>query len=139
MAGPGEPNPQSLRILALWIFRDELREVDSGELWAAHLSQPMGNPLHRHEGFLEVDGKSLTLEEKDDRKEIPLSEIEDLQVSFDENFRQFKDSRGLLPPMHFSFGNDAVYIFTRGSRFGYRQGKNTALSDALQGPSRSGE
>jgi hypothetical protein len=133
MAASGRTAPKRLRILALWIYRDEIKNVGSAEVWSVHASQPVGGPLHKHEGFLEVDEDPVILEEGENKRVIPKSEIRDLQVSYDKNFRQFRDSRGMLPPMHFSFGDDEVYIFTLGSRFGYWQGKNTALSDAIGG------
>jgi len=133
MAVSGETPSQRLRILALWIFKDEIANPGPGARFAAHVSQPMGSPLHKHEGFLEVDSESVTLEEGENNRVIPKSEVRDLQVGFDKNFRQFRDSRGPFPPMHFTFGDDQVYIFTRGSRFGYWQGKNAALSEAIAG------
>ena len=131
MAASSASAPSKMRILALWIYKDEIARAGSKEVWSAHTSQPIGSPLHEHEGFLEVTEDSVLLEEKGNTTEIPKSEIRDLLVGYDDNFRQFRDSRGTLPPMHFSFGNIQVYIFTLGEHWGYWQGKNTALAEAI--------
>ena len=141
MVANSSPVPSKMRILALWIYRDEIPRATNEQVWSAHTSQPIGEPLHNHKGFIEVTPTSVVFEEisptlavfdeKEDRKEISKSEIKDLQVSYDDNFRQWRDSRGADPPMHFSFGSDEVYIFTLGEHWGYWQGKNTALAQAL--------
>ena len=87
--------------------------------------------MHKHRGHIEVDDTSVALIEGDNRKPIQKSEISGLQVSYDDHFQRFRDSRGMLPPMHFSFGDDAVYIFTKGTQLGFWQGENTALSEAI--------
>lgn len=53
-------------------------------------------------------------------------------MSYDDNFGQFSDSRGMNPPMRFSFGGDEVYIFTKGVELGFWQGMNTALFEAIR-------
>ena len=44
---------------ALWVFRDELKDISWTERWlAAHTSQPIGKPLHKHEGYVTLnDGR----------------------------------------------------------------------------------
>ena len=102
----------------------------------ALVSLPLGRPLHRHHGHIEVDDTSVTLIEGDNRKTIQKSEISGPQVSYDDHFT-IADSNFTIadskdsPPMHFSFGNDEVYIFTEGARLGFWQGENAALSEAI--------
>jgi hypothetical protein len=130
MAEPTEASPRTLRLEALWIFKDEIRKVGLGQQVEALTSQPFGKPLHNHQGYIEVDDATVTLIEGGDRRRIGKSEIAGLQVSFDRNFTQ-ADTRGISPPMHFSFGVNEVYIFTKGERFKFWQGKDTALSKAI--------
>ncbi|MDA4113878.1 MAG: hypothetical protein OK474_07515 [Thaumarchaeota archaeon] len=129
MSVSGGPGPRTLKIEALWIFKEEIKKAGFIAEFEAHISQPFGLPLHKHRGHIEVDDTSVSLVEGDNRKTIQKSEISGLQVSYDENFGQFKDSRGMDPPMHFSFGDEEVYIFTKGTEFW--QGANAALSEAI--------
>lgn len=131
MVVSGEPASETLRLEALWIFREEVKKAGFLAEWEAHTSQPLGMPLHKHEGYIEVDKKSVALVEGNNRIEIPKSEISNLQVGFDKDFKRLRDSRGLDEPMHFSFGNEAVYIFTRGSNSAFWRGKNTTLFEAI--------
>ena len=131
MVVSGEPAPGTLRLEAMWIFRGEVKKAGLLAEWDAHTSQPLGRPLHKHEGYIEADEKSVALVEGTNRKEIPKSEIRNLRVGFDKDFRRLRDSRGLDKPMHFSFGDEAVYIFTRCPGSVFWRGKNTTLFDAI--------
>lgn len=140
MGASGEPASGTLRFEALWIFREEAKKAGFSAELDAHTSQPLGRPLHKHEGYIEVDEKSVALIEADNRKEIPKSEISNLRVGlrvgFDKDFRRLRDTRRLDKPMHFSFGDEAVYVFTRDPDSVFWRGKNTTLFEAISlGPS----
>ena len=87
--------------------------------------------MHKHEGHVEAGEKSVVLVEGDNKTEISKSEIRNLRVGFDSDFRRFEDSRGLEKPMHFSFGDEVVYIFTRSPGSAFWRGENTALFEAI--------
>jgi hypothetical protein len=133
MSKSDESGSQTMKFDALWIFKEEIKKAGFIAELEAHTSQPIGLPLHKHHGHIEVDDTSVVLTEGDSRKLIQKSEITGLQVSYDDDFQRIRDSRGMIPPMHFSFGDDAAYIFTKGTRFGFWQGENTALSEAIIG------
>ena len=134
MVGSGVNDPRNQRILALWMFKDEIKEATS-DVWKVPQGTKVGigTPVHKHEGFLEVADGVLTLFEGGNRKDIAISQIRDPRVGFDENFRRSEDSRGFLPPLHFSFGEEEVYIYTLGARFERWRGSNSALMDAIAG------
>ena len=131
MVVSGESASGTLRFEALWIFREEVKRAGFSAEWDAHTSQPLGRPLHKHEGYVEAGEESVVLVEGDNKTEIPKSEIRNLRVSFDSDFRRSKDSRGLEKPMHFSFGDEVVYIFTRGPGSAFWRGENAALLEVI--------
>jgi hypothetical protein len=122
---------RTLKLEALWIFKEEIRKAGFIAEFEAHISQPFGLPLHKHRGQIEVDDTSVSLVEGDNRRTIQKSVISGLQVSYDDNFGQFSDSRGTNAPMRFSFGDEEVYIFTKEAETGFWEGKNTTLSQAM--------
>lgn len=100
----------------LWIFSDEFESLSRMERWgSAHASQPIGKPLHKHEGYLSVSGDFLRFynENMDLLYVIRRDSIRDLSVAYDDVFRRFRDSRGLLPPMKLILDNKTVYMFTK--------------------------
>lgn len=131
MVASGEPASGTLRFEALWIFREEVKRAGFSAEWDAHTSQPLGRPLHKHEGYIEVGEEAAALVEGGNRTEIPKSEIRNLRVGFDKDFRRLKDSRGVDGPMHFSFSDEVVYIFTRSPGSTFWRGENIALFDAI--------
>ncbi len=100
---------------AVWIFSDELKKVNWRSQFSAHTSQPLGKPLHKHEGFIGIvpneikfyDGQLLPL------FNVAKKDAKKIKVGYDDNFKRFGDSRGLMPPLHFSFDKKTIYIFTR--------------------------
>ncbi len=99
----------------MWIYGDELRKVTKKELIYAHVSQPIGKPLHKYEGFVDVSKDSLDFYDSDLERLFSISktEMKDLKVSYDKDFKRLLHSRGANPPMHFSFGKRKMYLFTR--------------------------
>ena len=101
---------------ALWIFSDELDQVTKKERWlVAHTSQPIGKPLHKHEGFVFVIGDDLKFygTDKELLFTINRDSIKGLKVGYDEAFRRLRDSRGLIPPMRIETERRTIYLFTQ--------------------------
>ncbi len=101
---------------AIWIFSDEFDEVTNVERWIeAHTSQPIGKPLHKHEGFLSISGDSLHFFDKDMNFlfELKKFDINNITVEYDDIFKRFRDSRGFLPPMKIVLNNRNMYLFTK--------------------------
>ncbi|MDG7026548.1 MAG: hypothetical protein JRN11_07360 [Nitrososphaerota archaeon] len=124
-----------LRVQSLWVFDDELNTIGRKSRWlSAHASQPIGRPLHRHAGYIEVREKeSITFHERDGSLEIPLSTIRKATVGYDENFTRLAGGRGLIPPMHFAFEDRIVYFFTRDATDWVFRGKNERLLSMITG------
>ncbi len=100
---------------ALWIFSDELDQVSSRERWlVAHTSQPMGKPLHKHEGYVLASGDDLKF--YDNQKNLVFTmnrgTIKGMEVGYDGTFKRLRDSRGAIPPMIIKTERRTVYLFT---------------------------
>ncbi len=101
---------------ALWIFSDEFENVTKLERWlTAHTSQPLGRPLHKHEGYLSVTENALRFynDKMDLLFIIEKRSIKDITVTYDERFKRFRDSRGLIPPLKVVLENKVMYLFTK--------------------------
>jgi len=101
---------------ALWISSDEFETITAKERWLSpHTSQPVGKPLHKHEGYLVLSGNYMHFYNKN--KELVLSiergSIKDISVTYDDVFRRFRDSRGLNPPMRITLDKNKIYLFTK--------------------------
>ena len=100
----------------LWIFSDEFESVSNAERWlSAHTSQPIGKPLHKHEGFLSISENSLRFYNNDMDLvfSIERGSIKELEVTYDETFKRFRDSRGFMPPLKIVLESNAIYLFTK--------------------------
>jgi hypothetical protein len=64
------PGSRTLKFEALWIFKEEIKKAGFIAEFEAHISQPLGMPLHKHRGHIEVDDTSVSLVERDTRKTI---------------------------------------------------------------------
>ena len=123
----------------LWIFADEIPKTSSSEWISAHLSQPLGKPLHKHEGFIEIEGDNLEFYDTNFIKQFSVDKktIKNLSISYDGNFKRFRDSRGMIPPMQFSMGKRKIYIFIRTEGrlphiMGYYKGYNEKFLNAIR-------
>jgi hypothetical protein len=101
---------------ALWLFSDEFDSISTWERWvSAHTSQPIGKPLHKHEGYLSISGGSMRFytPDMDPLYVVKRDSITDISVGYDEFFKRFRDSRGLIPPMKVTLQNKSIYMFTK--------------------------
>jgi hypothetical protein len=82
---------------AIWGFKEdilELRKNFKERILKAHLSQPLGIPLHRYEGQLILDkDKVLLIERNKDSKEnfrlvVPQKDIRDVYLGWDSVLRR---------------------------------------------------
>ncbi len=121
---------------ALWISSDEFENVTGMERWlSAHASQPVGKPLHKHEGYLSIAENTLRFYDKEMSLmfSIDRGAIRNLAVTYDETFRRFRDSRGLIPPLRIALDGKDIYLFTKTvgksrSKLGWMfKGSNEAL------------
>ena len=101
---------------ALWVFRDELKDISWTERWlSVHTSQPIGKPLHKHEGYVTLNDGQVSFYDIDFNQlySARIDGLRDIQVGYDDSFRRWKDSRGFIPPLHFEFERRRVYLFIR--------------------------
>ena len=132
-----------LMLEALWLFSDEFDSVSGWERWvSAHTSQPLGKPLHKHDGFISITGSSMHFYNGNMELlyTIKKDSIIDLSVGYDEFFKRFRDSRGFIPPMKVTLQDKSIYMFTktlerkginRGAIF---RGENEAISAWFKNP-----
>lgn len=128
---------------ALWLFSDEFDNISGFDRWvSAHTSQPVGKPLHKHEGYLSITGNSMHFYNKNMEPLyiVKKETIVGLTVGYDEFFRRFRDSRGFIPPMKVTLQNKSIYMYTktlerRGIRKGnVFRGENEAILTWFQNP-----
>lgn len=118
---------------AIWIYGDELDKITKKEFLYSHISQPLGKPLHRYEGFIDINKESLDFYDVTLEKlfSVPKQDIKSFKVCYDKRFRRLLHSRGANPPMHFSFDKRTIYLFTRPIGGIVFKGNNDAISRAL--------
>jgi hypothetical protein len=127
---------------AIWAFGEDILGLRKklGKEFEAHTSQPLGKPLHKYEGRLSLEDKAISLvgKNKDSHKEfglfVPLEEISDIHLGWDDGLRRWKDTRALIKPLKITFenqGKKALYIYAR--RVGARTygNQNKALYERL--------
>lgn len=101
---------------ALWLSSDEIAGVTRKERWlSAHASQPIGKPLHKHEGYLSISENTLRFysRDMDPLFSVDKNSIRGMAVTYDDLFRRFRDSRGLVPPLKLVLESKAIYLFTK--------------------------
>lgn len=101
---------------ALWIFSDEFDGLTKIERWgSSHASQPIGKPLHTHEGYISISDHSLRF--YDSKMELLFSlernSVRSINTSYDDVFRRFRDSRGFIPPQRIELEDKTLYLYTR--------------------------
>ena len=66
--------------------------------------------------------------------------ITDISVGYDEFFKRFRDSRGLIPPMKVTLQNKSIYMFTKSlgkrgiGKNGMFRGENEAILAWFRNP-----
>jgi len=121
----------------LWISSDEFENQIRLERWgSAHTSQPLGKPLHKHEGYLSVVENSIRFYDVNMNLLFAINKgsVKGIKTTYDDIFERFRDSRGFIPPLRMEFENRNLYVYTRpiwrkGSRSSKMfRGENEAIS-----------
>ena len=100
----------------MWIFSDEFDTLTRMERWGStHTSQPIGKPLHKHEGFLSISENAIRFYDTDMNLLFSINKISirDISRGYDDVFRRFRDSRGFIPPLKISLENKTLYLYSR--------------------------
>lgn len=129
---------------AIWGFKEdiaELRKDFKEHILKAHTSQPVGIPLHRYEGQLALDEKSVVLSGKDKdtredfRQVIGLDEVTDVFLGWDNVLRRWRDTRAWIKPLRLMFGehekSKTLYIYAKNHGERVYGNKNEELSEIL--------
>jgi hypothetical protein len=111
---------------AIWAFEEdilELRKAFKERIILAHLSQPLGKPLHRYVGQIIMEEDALLLSGKDAKTGapsetfIPRGKIQELFLGWDDILRRWKDTRALIRPLRVRFEDHGkrrtLYIYAK--------------------------
>nr|MDO8081254.1 hypothetical protein [Candidatus Freyarchaeota archaeon] len=111
---------------AIWGFREDILEVRGRfkeHVWLAHLSQPMGIPLHKYKGKVTLDENKIAFSgrDKDTRQPIefiiPRQNISEVYLGWDDNVRRWRDTRALIKPLRITFRVDdeirILYLYAK--------------------------
>ena len=129
---------------AIWAFKEDMLQLrkDLKANINAHVSQPLGKPLHRYKGKLTITRNNLILEgELVDSKQQSIflfsqKEITDFNLGWDNTLRRWKDSRAYIKPLRITFRNGidtkAVYIYTKNPNSSVYGEKNQEIYEILE-------
>ena len=111
---------------AIWAFEEdilELRKSLKERVLMAHLSQPLGKPLHRYVGKIVMEEDGLILSGKDKKTEktsetlIPRENIREAFLGWDDVLRRWRDTRAWIPPLRIRFEDEGklktLYIYAK--------------------------
>ena len=111
---------------ALWAFEEDIEELKKDfkeHILMAHLSQPLGKPLHRYIGKIVVEEEGIILSGKDtktgERREIPIPRemIREIFLGWDDVLRRWRDTRAWIPPLRIRFEEEGkhrtLYIYAK--------------------------
>ncbi|WXG42225.1 MAG: PEP-utilizing enzyme [Candidatus Freyarchaeum deiterrae] len=112
---------------AIWGFKEDILEVRGRfkeQVLLAHLSQPMGIPLHKYEGKVTLDENKIALSGKDKDTQqtvefiIPRQNISELYLGWDDAVRRLEDTRAVIKPLRITFRMDdkirVLYLYAKG-------------------------
>ncbi len=111
---------------AIWAFEEDMKELRGSfkeRVLMAHLSQPLGKPLHRYMGKLIMEEDAFILSGKDKKTEmtseifIPREKIQEVFLGWDDVLRRWRDTRAWISPLRVRFEEDGklktLYIYIK--------------------------
>jgi len=111
---------------AIWAFEEDIKELKKSfkeRVLMAHLSQPLGKPLHRYVGKIIMEEDGLILSGKDRKTEktseilISREKIQEVFLGWDNVLRGWKDTRAWIPPLRIRFEDEGklktLYIYAK--------------------------
>ena len=99
----------------IWGFKEDILEVRGRfkeHVWLAHLSQPMGIPLHKYKGKVTLNEHKIAFSGKDKDTQqpseftIPRQKILEPYLDWDDVLRRWKDTRAWIKPLRITFKTD---------------------------------
>ncbi|MBN1784449.1 MAG: AbrB/MazE/SpoVT family DNA-binding domain-containing protein [Candidatus Bathyarchaeota archaeon] len=129
---------------AIWAFKEDILQLrkDLKANITAHVSQPLGKPLHKYKGKISITRNNLILEgELVDSKQQSIflfsqKEITDFHLGWDNTLRRWKDSRAYIKPLRIMFRNGidtkVVYIYTKNPNSSVYGEKNQEIYEILE-------
>ena len=111
---------------AIWAFEEDIMELKKSlkeHVLMAHLSQPLGKPLHRYVGKIVMEEDGLILSGKDKKTErtseilIPREKIREAFLGWDDVLRRWRDTRAWIRPLRIRFEDEGklktLYIYAK--------------------------
>jgi hypothetical protein len=111
---------------AIWAFEEDILELKKSfkeHVVMAHLSQPLGKPLHKYIGQIILEEDALLLSGKNSKTKepsktlIPREKILELFLGWDDILRRWKDTRAWIRPLRVRFEDDGktrtLYIYAK--------------------------
>ena len=111
---------------AIWAFEEDIMELKKSlkeRVLMAHLSQPLGKPLHRYVGKIVMEEDGLILSGKDKKTErtseilIPREKIREAFLGWDDVLRRWRDTRAWIRPLRIRFEDEGelktLYIYAK--------------------------
>ncbi|HDM88608.1 MAG TPA: hypothetical protein ENG65_01285 [Candidatus Bathyarchaeota archaeon] len=111
---------------AIWAFKEDIMELKKSlkeRVLMAHLSQPLGKPLHRYVGKIVMEEDGLILSGKDKKTEraseiiIPREKIREAFLGWDDVLRRWRDTRAWIPPLRIRFEDEGklktLYVYAK--------------------------
>jgi antitoxin component of MazEF toxin-antitoxin module len=129
---------------AIWAFKEDILQLrkDLKANINAHVSQPLGKPLHKYKGKISITRNNLILEgEIVDSKQQSIflfsqKEITDFHLGWDNTLRRWKDSRAYIKPLRITFRNGidtkTVYIYSKNPNSSVYGEKNQEIYEILE-------
>jgi len=111
---------------AIWAFEEDIKELKRSfkeSVLMAHLSQPLGKPLHRYVGKLIMEEDAFILSGKDRKNEttteiiVPRESVREVFLGWDDVLRRWRDTRAWIPPLRVRFEEEGkpktLYIYAK--------------------------